>query len=89
MNVTLRVIARSDKSAHQLVQSGDATVGEVWCEQVSIVVSKLTEPRRMGTKWRWFARQTGNSATLGRGTRAATLLGPYPSAEPVLTVSRG
>jgi hypothetical protein len=76
MTVTLEKASQSDKSAHQLVYAGDAEVGEVWREQVSVVVSKLTEPRRMGLKWRWFAKQAGGSSTLGRGTRAAMLLGP-------------
>lgn len=27
-------------------------------------------------RWRWFAKQAGCTITLGRGTRAAMLLGP-------------
>lgn len=76
MDVTLKRVAASEKSAHQHVVIADVTVGEIWREEVSVVVSKLTEPRRMAQKWRWFARQTGSNVTLGRGTRAAILLGP-------------
>ncbi|QMI49986.1 hypothetical protein [Burkholderia sp. MBR-1] len=76
MTVTLKAIARTEKSAHQQVRAGQAEIGEIWREQVSVVVSKLAEPRRMGMKWRWFAKQFGSGATLGRGTRAAMLLGP-------------
>lgn len=47
----------------------------MWREQTSVVVSKLTEPRRMETKWRWFARCAGETVILGRGTWAAMLLG--------------
>lgn len=76
MTINLKSIARSEKSAHHEVRAGEAGIGEIWREQVSVVVSKLTEPRRMGMKWRWFAKQAGSSVTLGRGTRAAMLLGP-------------
>ncbi|MBN3785514.1 hypothetical protein [Burkholderia sp. Ac-20353] len=76
MSLVVKKVARSKMSAHQLVHFADAPIGEVWREQVSVVVSKLTEPRRMATKWRWFAKQAGSSVTLGRGTRAAMLLGP-------------
>src|SRR5690242_3209116 len=69
-------IKPSDKSAHQRVEINDRPAGEVWREQVNVVVSKLTEPRRMALKWRWFARCAGDSQILGRGTRAAVLLGP-------------
>lgn len=75
MDLILRRIAKSEKSAHQLVQRGDSTLGEIWREEVSVVVSKITAPRRTGMKWRWFAKQVDGSATLGRGTRAAMLLG--------------
>ncbi|VWC80110.1 hypothetical protein BLA39750_01133 [Burkholderia lata] len=76
MILTLSKVAGSERSAHQLVKAGDTAIGEIWREQVNVVVSKLTEPRRMGTKWRWFAKRTGSAETLGRGTRAAYLLGP-------------
>lgn len=66
----------SDKSAHQYVEIDDQRAGEVWREQVNVVVSKLTEPRRMALKWRWFAKAEGDSNVLGRGTRAAMILGP-------------
>ncbi|WP_155629591.1 hypothetical protein [Burkholderia territorii] len=76
MTVTLRTVASTEKSVHQHVRAGEAEIWEIWREQVSVVVGKLAAPRRMGTKRRWFAKQVGSSATLGRGTRAAMLLGP-------------
>lgn len=76
MTLTFKTIRGSEKAAHQHALDGDKIVGEVWREQVSVVVSKLTEPRRMGKKWRWFAKKAGSTETLGRGTRAALLLGP-------------
>lgn len=72
---SFKTVKPSDKSAHQRVDINDREAGEVWREQVSVVVSKLTEPRRMATKWRWFARCAGEATVLGRGTRAAMLLG--------------
>ena len=72
---SFKTVKQSEKSAHQLVEINDRDAGEVWREQVSVVVSKLTEPRRMATKWRWFARCSGETTVLGRGTRAAMLLG--------------
>lgn len=72
---SFRTIKPSEKSAHQMVEINDRVAGEVWREQVSVVVSKLTESRRMGLKWRWFARCTGEATVLGRGTRVAMVLG--------------
>ena len=65
----------STKSAHQYVDLNDQRAGEVWREQVTVTVSKLTEPRRTALKWRWFAKPEGESRILGRGDRAAMLLG--------------
>lgn len=76
MIVSYSKIEGSEKSAHQKVEINDRLVGEVWREQVLVVVSKLTEPRRMAKKWRWFAKKEGESGILGVGTRAAWLLGP-------------
>lgn len=76
MKLTMTRIPGSTKCAHQAVVVSDVDAGEVWREQVNVVVSKLTEPRRMALKWRWFAKRSGEAATLGRGTRAAMLLGP-------------
>lgn len=76
MSINLRKVADSAKPAHQSVIVDDADAGEIWREQVNVVVSKLMEPRRMAVKWRWFAKRIGKTGTLGRGTRAAMLLGP-------------
>lgn len=76
MTISLSKVPGSTKSAHQLVVVDDAEAGEIWREQARVVVSKLTEPRRMAIKWRWFAKRTGENDTLGRGNRAALLLGP-------------
>lgn len=72
---SFKSVKPSEKSAHQRVEINDCEAGEVWREQVNVVVSKITEPRRMAQKWRWFARCAGEAAVLGRGTRAAMLLG--------------
>jgi hypothetical protein len=76
MSVTFKIIAGSAKSSHQEVATAGEKIGEIWREQVNVVVSKLTEPRCMALKWRWFAKRDGDAGTLGRGTRTATLLGP-------------
>lgn len=76
MTVTFRKIANSEKSAHQQVFADDSQIGEVWREQVTVVVSKMLAPRKMAQKWRWFGKRTGESTTLGRGTRSSMLLGP-------------
>lgn len=68
-------VKSSKKSAHQRVEINDREAGEIWREQVQVVVSKLTEPRRMALKWRWFARCAGDTTVLGRGTRSAMLFG--------------
>ena len=72
---SFKTVKPSEKLALQRVEINDRVAGEVWREQASVVVSKLTEPRRMVTKWRWFARCVGETTVLGRGTRAAMLLG--------------
>lgn len=59
----------------QSVFIGNDPIGTVWRERVNVVVSKLTEPRKMAVKWRWFALETGGNQPLGRGTRSAMLLG--------------
>ena len=69
-------IKGSARLNHQAVSIDGSDVGEVWKEQVDVVVSKMTDPRRLAKQWRWFSKRTGASATLGRGTRAAMLLGP-------------
>ena len=70
----------SEKPAHQQVKINDRVAGEIWREKVQVTVSKLTQPRRTALKWRWFARCSGETTILGRGTRAALLLGAgFPS----------
>lgn len=77
---SFKSIKPSEKSAHQRVEINDRPAGEVWREQVQVMVSKLTAPRKTALKWRWFARCNGESTVLGRGTRAAMLLGAgFPS----------
>lgn len=76
MSMIFKSVAGSVKSAHQQVAIDGEKVGEIWREQVNVVVSKFTEPRRMGLKWRWFAKRSGDAGTLGRGTRVAMLMGP-------------
>lgn len=86
MAYLLKKVAGSDKSAHQHVLANEVVVGDIWREQVSVLVSKFTEPRRMAVRWRWFARPAGASGTLGRGTRAAMLFGPgFTSREEALS----
>jgi len=65
----------SVKAAHQIVEINDREAGEIWREQVHVVVSKLTEPRRMALKWRWFARCIGTTTVFGKGTQKAMLIG--------------
>jgi hypothetical protein len=76
MTTRLTKIAGSEKSAHQQVHADEIAIGEIWREKVKVVVSKITAPRVTAERWRWFAKQAGSMATLGRGTRAAMLLGP-------------
>lgn len=77
---TFKRMTGSKKESHSTVYQGSIPIGEVWRELVNVTVSKLTEPRRMARKWRWFAKRDASTPTLGRGTRAAMLLGPgYPS----------
>ncbi len=71
MIVSYSKVPGSTKSAHQLVTIDDVDVGDVWREQAQV-------PDRKGhqtLKWRWFARSTGGHTVLGRGTRAAVILG--------------
>lgn len=70
-----RTVKESSRSSHQVVLINDQEAGEVWREQVHVVVSKLTEPRRMARKWRWYAKRLGEQTVLGKGTRAAMLMG--------------
>lgn len=80
MRITFEKVKESPRSAHVRVLKDGLVVGEVWREQASVVISKLTAPRKMATRWRWFARKTGESTILGRGTRSAMLLGAgYPT----------
>lgn len=76
MPMNFKSFTGSVKSAHQEVSIDGRRVGEIWREQVNVVIGKLTDPRRMALKWRWFAKRDGDAGTLGRGTRAAMLLGP-------------
>lgn len=76
MTTRLTKIAGSKKSAHQQVHATETVIGEVWREQVKVVVSKIAAPRVTAERWRWFAKQAGSTVTLGRGTRLAMLLGP-------------
>ncbi|HIH2744918.1 TPA: hypothetical protein ACYLN4_000584 [Burkholderia lata] len=75
MSITLKTIRGSGKSSHQQVMDSDAVLGSVWREQVDFAVSKLTEPRRMAKRWRWFS-QGEKGGVHGRGTRAALIFGP-------------
>lgn len=75
MTETFKSVQGSTKVAHQLVMIDQEVVGEVWRENVHVVTSKLTEPRKMALKSRWFSRQDGFTVTLGKGTRVAMLLG--------------
>lgn len=71
---SFRRINASPRRDHQQVLVADVVAGEVWREETLVVVSKLTEPRRSERKLRWFARDP-QGKTLGRGTRAAMILG--------------
>lgn len=73
-NLNFRTVPKSARAAHQVVSRDGQPLGEVWREQTRMVVSKLTEPRRVVVKWRWFAKSR-DGVPLGRGTRAAMLLG--------------
>lgn len=64
-------IAGSTKSAHQCVSVDEAAIGAVWREQVHVPDGK----GRQKLKWRWFPRCALDQKTLGRGTRAAVILG--------------
>lgn len=48
MPIEFKKIPSSPKAAHQNVALDGSVIGEIWREKVSVVVSKLTEPRRMG-----------------------------------------
>lgn len=76
MTINLKAVKGSAKSAHQVIAVDDSLTGEVWREQVRVVVGKLTGPTRTALKWRWFAKLDGVPGTLGRGTREAMLFGP-------------
>lgn len=75
MSPNFKTIKGSVKSSHQSVAIGDELVGEVWREQVNVLVSKLTAPRRIEIRWRWFAKRKGVAGTIGRGRRAASGFG--------------
>lgn len=75
-DLKLRAVKDSKRLSHQSVSRGGVKVGELWREEALVVVSKLTEPRRMAKKWRWFGKVEGHTETIGRGTRAAMLMGP-------------
>lgn len=77
---SFKAVKPSEKAAHQQVEINDRIAGEVWREKVQVTVSKLTQPRHTGLKWRWFARCDGETTVLGRGTREALLFGAgFPS----------
>ncbi len=65
--------ANSQKSAHNTVEINEYEAGEVWREQVNVPVKAGSTQKSL--KWRWFSRCLGESATLGKGTRTAMLLG--------------
>jgi hypothetical protein len=75
VSITTTKVAKSAKAAHQQVKFSDAVLGEIWREKVKVTVSKMTEPRRVAEKWRWFAQGTAGKVH-GRGDRAAMILGP-------------
>ncbi len=75
MTIKLKKLANSTKSAHHSVAIDGLVVGEIWREKALVVVSKLTAPRRSAVRDRWFARVAGDLKIIGRGTRAAMLLG--------------
>ncbi|WP_059414296.1 hypothetical protein [Cupriavidus basilensis] len=69
-------IADSGRSAHQHVEINDIEAGEVWREQVHVWDCK----GKQSLKWRWFAKCKGDAKVLGKGTRAAVILGAgFPS----------
>ena len=72
----LTAVRSSQLASHCQVSREGQVVGEVWAEDVLVVVSKLTEPRRMEKKRRWFGKVVGHAGTIGRGTRLAMLMGP-------------
>lgn len=66
------------KSGHQEVIIIDQVVGEVWREQLRVVVSKINKPIRQGYAWRWFSKVQGDTTILGRSE--ASLADPgFPS----------
>lgn len=71
----LSAVRGSARQSHSSVSRDGAAVGEVWREESLVVVSKLTEPRRMAKKWRWFGKIIGRTETIGRGTQRAMLMG--------------
>ena len=75
-DLQLRAMKGSQRLSHQSVLRAGVQVGELWREEALVVVSKLTEPRRMAKKWRWFGKVNGATETIGRGTRMAMLIGP-------------
>jgi hypothetical protein len=76
--ISYKKVKNSTKSAHQQVEIDDQIVGEVWREQVRVIVSKLKEPLRQEMKWRWFATVDGHTMTLGRSRQSFAGAG-YPS----------
>lgn len=72
-----KTIVKADgrRTGVQEVYDGEQLIGHVWREEVHVLVSKLTQPRRMQLKLRWFARCVQDTQTLGQGTRAAMLMG--------------
>lgn len=75
--LSFKTIVKADgrRTGVQEVYEGEQLIGHVWREQVHVVVSKMTEPRRMQLRLRWFARCADSSDTLGRGTRVAAVMG--------------
>jgi hypothetical protein len=74
--ITFSKVRGTGKRAHQIVDIDGKQAGEVWQEQANVNVSKLTAPRKTALKWRWFAKAEGSVQVIGRGTRAAMILGP-------------
>lgn len=75
-DLQLRAMKGSQRPSHQSVTRCGVQVGELWREEVLVVVSKLTEPRRMAKKWRWFGKVHSSAGTIGRGTHLAMMMGP-------------
>ncbi|WP_199031387.1 hypothetical protein [Ralstonia sp. ASV6] len=68
---TFTAVPDAVRSAQQHVEINNIDAGEVWREQVHVPDGK----GRQSLKWRWFARCEGETKVLGKGTRAAVIVG--------------